>query len=182
MARPERRILLAGESPVRVSAGAPGSRPPPGEEIPWARAGRQKTVQRRATKRAATLSERCSLVTLSAERCLGGPSRSCHGESRQQTAGWVRNACWTSPGYGLAASFDRRRRNRRDPTRPPASGKDCAYKAGGLKSRGARRESEGSVLPAKACSKTRWREGLCQEDAKVSCCTRDEGRSLGVAL
>jgi len=63
-----------------------------------------------------------------------------------------------------------------------SSGKDRAYKAGGLKSRGARRESEGSVLPAKACSKTRWREGLCQEDAKASCCTRDEGRSLGVAL
>ena len=24
--------------------------------------------------------------------------------------------------------------------------------------------------------------GLCQEDAKASCCTRDEGRSLGAAL
>jgi hypothetical protein len=39
------------------------------------------------------------------------------------------------------------------------SGKDRAYKAGRLKSRGAGRKSEGSVLPAKACSKTRWREG-----------------------
>jgi hypothetical protein len=39
------------------------------------------------------------------------------------------------------------------------SGKDRAYKAGRLKSHGARRESEGSVLPMKACSKTRWREG-----------------------
>ena len=39
------------------------------------------------------------------------------------------------------------------------SGKDRAYKAGRLKSRGARRESEGSVLPMKARSKTRWREG-----------------------
>ena len=39
------------------------------------------------------------------------------------------------------------------------SGKDRAYKAGGLKSRGAGRKSEGSVVPAKACSKTRWREG-----------------------
>jgi len=39
------------------------------------------------------------------------------------------------------------------------SGKDRAYKAGRLKSRGAGRESEGSVLPVKACSKTRWREG-----------------------
>ena len=24
--------------------------------------------------------------------------------------------------------------------------------------------------------------GLCQEDAKASCCTKDEGRSFGVAL
>jgi len=39
------------------------------------------------------------------------------------------------------------------------SGKDRAYKAGRLKARGARRESEGFVVPAKACSKTRWREG-----------------------
>ena len=39
------------------------------------------------------------------------------------------------------------------------SGKDRAYKAGWLKSHGAGRESEGFVLPAKACSKTRWREG-----------------------
>jgi hypothetical protein len=34
-------------------------------------------------------------------------------------------------------------------------GKDRGYKAGWLKTRGAGRESEGSVLPMKACSKTR---------------------------
>ena len=39
------------------------------------------------------------------------------------------------------------------------SGKDRAYKAGRLKSHGAGRESEGSIVPGKACSKTRWREG-----------------------
>jgi hypothetical protein len=39
------------------------------------------------------------------------------------------------------------------------SGKDRGYKAGRLKSHGAGRESEGSVVPVKACSKTRWREG-----------------------
>jgi len=39
------------------------------------------------------------------------------------------------------------------------SGQDRAYKAGGLKSRGAGRESEGSQVPRKACRKTRWREG-----------------------
>ena len=39
------------------------------------------------------------------------------------------------------------------------SGKDRAYKAGRLKSRGARRKSERSVVPKKACMTTRWREG-----------------------
>ena len=39
------------------------------------------------------------------------------------------------------------------------SGKDRAYKAGWLKSHGAGRESEGSVVPRKACKTTRWREG-----------------------
>jgi hypothetical protein len=40
------------------------------------------------------------------------------------------------------------------------SGKDRAYKAGWLKSRGAGRKSEGLIVPKKACSKTRWREGV----------------------
>ena len=39
------------------------------------------------------------------------------------------------------------------------SGKDRAYKAGWLKSPGAGRESEGSVVPKKARITTRWREG-----------------------
>jgi len=39
------------------------------------------------------------------------------------------------------------------------SGKDRLYKAGRLKASGAGRESEGIVVPGKACSKTRWREG-----------------------
>src|SRR5579863_4119435 len=85
MVRPERRDFLAGARPIRVSAGAPGSRPQPEEEIPTARAGRRKPVKEQgASKRAATSSERCSLVKLSAERCLRGPSRSCHGEGNTQ--------------------------------------------------------------------------------------------------
>jgi len=39
------------------------------------------------------------------------------------------------------------------------SGKDRAYKAGRLKSFGARRESERPEVPEKACKTTRWREG-----------------------
>jgi hypothetical protein len=39
------------------------------------------------------------------------------------------------------------------------SDKDREYKAGRLKSQGAGRESEGPVVPGKACKITRWREG-----------------------
>lgn len=45
------------------------------------------------------------------------------------------------------------------PSPAALSGKDRAYKAGGLKSHGAGRESERSVVPEKACKTTRWREG-----------------------
>ena len=103
-------------------------------------------------------SERCSHVILSAERCLGGPSRSCHGEgNRQQTR--ARGTAGPLRGFEAAARLDRRMRNRRDPTWPPVSGKDRAYKAGWLKAHGAGRESEGPIVPAKARKTTRWREG-----------------------
>ncbi len=39
------------------------------------------------------------------------------------------------------------------------SGEVQAYKVGRLKVRGARRESERSAVPRKACKRTRWREG-----------------------
>ena len=39
------------------------------------------------------------------------------------------------------------------------SGRDRGYKAGRLKANGARRESEGFIVPRKACKITRWREG-----------------------
>ena len=91
MVRPERRVVLAGASPVRVSARAPGSRPQPKGEIPPVRAGRRKPVKEQgAKKRAAISCERCSSVRLSAERCLGGPSRSCHGEGNRQQPGQER--------------------------------------------------------------------------------------------
>src|SRR5579864_2749165 len=88
MVRPERRVVLAGASPVRVGAGAPGSRLQPGGEIRPSQAECQKPLKERgASRRAATNSERSSLVTLSAERCLGGPSHSRHGEGNRQHPG-----------------------------------------------------------------------------------------------
>jgi len=86
MVRPERRVVPVGASPVRVSVRAPGSRPQLKAAMPPARAGRRKPLKKKgANKRAVTLRQCCSLDKLSAGRCLGGPSRSCHGEGYLRT-------------------------------------------------------------------------------------------------
>ena len=157
MVRPERRDLLAGERPVRVSAGAPGSRPQPKAEMLPARAGRQKSEVWRAKKRAATSSERCSSVRLSAERCLGGPSRSCHGEGNRQQSGPER--LLDLSGVWGGGTFRKKSAEQERPYLAAESGKDRWYKAGRLKTSGAGRESEGLVVPMKARKTTRRREG-----------------------
>jgi len=158
MVRPERRVLLTSESLVRVSAGAPGSGPQPGGEILTARAGRRKPVKEQgARKRAATLSERCSHVILSAERCWKGPSRSCHGEGNRQQSGPERLLDLT--GVEGGGTFPEKRAEQERPYLAAKSGKDRAYKTGRLKADGARRESEGFIVPRKACNTTRRREG-----------------------
>jgi len=158
MVRPERRVVLAGASPVRVSAGAPGSRLQPSGEIRPRRAEcREPLKERGANQRAATTGERCSHGILSAERCLRGPSRSFRGKGNRQHSRPERmlDLSGVSGGGTLGQSKAEQER----PYLAAKSGKDRAYKAGRLKSRGAGRESEGFVLPAKARSKTRWREG-----------------------
>ena len=158
MVRPERRVVLAGASPVRVSAGAPGSRLQPGGEIRPSRAEcRKPSKERGANQRAATTSERCSLVTFSAERRLGGPSRSYHGEGNRQHPG--PEGMLDLPGVSGGGTLGQSNAEQERPYLAALSGKGRAYKAGRLKSRGARRESEGSVLPRKARKKTCWREG-----------------------
>ena len=158
MVRPERRVVLAGASPVRVSAGAPGSRLQPGGAIRPSRAECRKPLkQRGANRRAATISERNSLVTFSAERCLGGPSRSCHGEGSRQQSGPER--LLDLPGVAGGGTLGQSNAEQERPYLAAKSGKDRAYKAGRLKARGARRESERSEVPVKARKTTRWREG-----------------------
>jgi hypothetical protein len=60
-------------------------------------------------------------------------------------------------GVWEAARSDSLVRNRRDPTRPPTSGKDPGYKPS-AKCQGVGRESEGLVVPMRP-GKSRWREG-----------------------
>ena len=114
--------------------------------------------ERGARKRAATLSERCSLVKLSAERCLRGPSRSFPGEGNIQQ--WVKPAGLLDLfGVVGGGTFSKKIVEQERPSPAAKSGKDRAYKAGRLKMYGAGRESEGFVVPKKACNTTRRREG-----------------------
>jgi hypothetical protein len=162
MVRPERRVVLAGASPVRVSAGAPGSRLQPSGEIRPRRAECRKPLKERgANQRAATTGERCSLVKLSAERCLGGPSLSCRGEGKGQhpRPEGMLDLSGVGVPSGPGGTLGQNKAEQERPYLAAMSRKDRAYKAGWLKSRGAGRGSEGSVLTRKACSKTRWREG-----------------------
>jgi len=110
-----------------------------------------------ARKRAAISSERCSHVIVSAERCLKGPSRSYHGEGNRQQPGPER--LLDLSGVEGGGTFPEKSAEQERPYLAAWSGKDRGYKAGWLKSRGAGRESEGFVVPEKACKTTRWREG-----------------------
>jgi hypothetical protein len=129
MMRPERRFVLAGGSPVRVSAGTPGSRLQPEGQIRPSRAECQKPLkERKANQRAAITSERCSHVIVSAERCLRGPSRSCRGEGNRQHPEAERG--WISPGSQAVARWERAMRNRRDPTWQPGRAKTVGSPGG----------------------------------------------------
>ena len=125
----------AGESPVRVSAGAPGSRPQPQGEIPEAERGVKGLFG--GSKRAG-----CdySLVTFT----TGEPSRSCHGE------GHVRRPCSENgrrvpPGYGELHARTAWFGTRETRLLRPTSGKDRPYKPS-AKGDGEQRESEGVVV------------------------------------
>ena len=71
----------------------------------------------------------------------------------------IQNASWTSPGFVGGGTFQQKDVEQERPSPAASSGKDRTYKAGWLKADGAGRESEGFIVPEKACSKTRWREG-----------------------
>jgi len=62
-------------------------------------------------------------------------------------------------GLEGGGTFPEKKAEQERPYPAVESDKDRAYKAGRLKVRGAGRESEGFIVPVKACKKTRWREG-----------------------
>jgi hypothetical protein len=122
MVRPERRVSLTGESPVRVSAGAPGSRPQSKEEIPKAERGVKSLEEReqgsgpqQAPVNAAASSDyqpkgvregRAAHVTAKATDSSLGPER-----------------LLDLSGVGAVARFQSATWNRRDPTWQPSQAK-----------------------------------------------------------
>jgi len=138
MVRPERRNVLAGESPARVSAGAPGSRLQPGGEIRLGQAECQKLFLRKGEQTSGPQQSVNAIASSNTQPKGVWESRAAHVTAKATNNIIDRNGCWISPGSQATARWDRRR----EPTWQPSRGKDRAYKVGRLKVRGAGRESE----------------------------------------
>ena len=151
-----RCVGLAGGSPATVSAGAPCSRPRAAGEIPTSERGVESPTgaewclggkQNRGPSMKRTLQPR------DIDTRKGGMAEPLSSRRRQQTASVRAGEMQDVPGVGRRARGDSPARNRRDPTRPPTSGKDPSYKPM-VKWRGAGRESEGRIVPMRTVSKT----------------------------
>jgi hypothetical protein len=128
MVRPESFTVPAGGSPVRVSAGAPGSRHQYTGEIPYAK----RCVESLAVGGSEGAGR--NIVNAAASSNYQ-PKGDREGRAAHVTAKAMHNALDPEralglPGVWAAARYEGVVRNRRDPPRQPLSGKDRAYKAG----------------------------------------------------
>ena len=119
MVRPVRRAVLAGESPVLVSAGAPGSR--------LQREERSDRAKRSVKSPSIKEGEQTSGPQQSVNAIASSDSQP-KGVRESQDAHFTvkatdnildRNGCWISPGSQAVARWDRTVRNRGDPTWQP---------------------------------------------------------------
>jgi RNA-directed DNA polymerase len=164
----------AGESPVRVIAGEPGSRPAPEAERLTGEAWCQKPSE----------------TQVSGGKQQRGPqhqvkpaaSSESQSESRAQHFGAkatpsVRESGWTEGLGGVwgAARAEGEVRNTRDPSAQPTSGKDRSYKPK-AKASGVQRESEGAVVLTKVVKKN-----ATGGKGPYSGCAFEAGTSEGMA-
>lgn len=141
-----RCTVPAGESPVRVGAGAPGSRSQVKRgEILVARAGRREPLRREQERGP----QHQVKPAASSEKQWG--SRADHvpakATSTAQSSG--RESAGGPPGVWGAARVQGAMRNRRGPSARPMSGRGDSYKPK-AKSSAVQRESEGVVVPVMA--------------------------------
>lgn len=152
-----RCIELAGESPVRVSAGAPGSRPRARREIHVSRAGRREPSKRREQGRGPQRVVNAEQASLDSQPKGAWESRAAHFTAKAMHTTQEPERVVGLPGVLAVARGDSSMRNRRGPTRQPTSG--TADRISEIvKSGGAGRESEGVVVPVKGATNA-WREG-----------------------
>ena len=156
MVRPESCVVLAGESPAAVSAGAPRSRARVRGEI----RGPERAVespseierflgreQRRGPSMKRTLQPR------EIRPRKGGVAEPIMPRRRQQTASARTGGMQDTPGVLRRARVDSTTRNRRGPTWRLTSSEGRPYKPS-VKGAGAGRESEGLVVPERAATIT----------------------------
>ena len=139
------RTVPAGGSPVRVSAGAPGSRPPAAIERPFVEAWRQEPLWREQDGGPQ------HQVNLAASTHLQWGSRVAHVPTKATSAPREsgEGSAAGSPGVWGAARREGMVGNRRDPSGRSESGRGAPYKRK-VKSAAAQRESEGAIVPRKA--------------------------------
>ena len=149
-------VGLAGASPAAVSAGAPRSRSRARGEIPSSERdveGPQGAVRLSGGEQDCGPSMKRTLQPRDIEARKGGMAEPIMSRRRQQTAPGRAGGVQDVPGVWRRARGDSPTRNRRDPTRPPTSGKDPTYKPS-VKGKGVGRESEGLIVPVKTATKT----------------------------
>src|ERR1035441_3189786 len=120
MVRPERRVVLAGESPGKRRC-ARWQTPAERRDSPKPSGVSKPLKERGANLRAATTSERCSHVIVSAERRSRRRSRSYRGKGYRQHPGQERMLDLS--GSQAVTRWERATRNRREPTWQPCRAK-----------------------------------------------------------
>jgi hypothetical protein len=157
MVRPERRVLLAGASPARLSASAAGSRPAAGREIDLTEAGCRKPVQ--AGSKPAGRNKVNAEASSNYQPKGVWEGRAAHVTAKATDSSLELERLLDLSGVVGGGTLAQKSVEQERPSPAAWSGKDRWYKAGRLKANGAGRETEGLVVPGKACSQTRWREG-----------------------
>lgn len=169
-------VGLAGESPAAVSAGAPRSRSRAWGEIPPSERdvkGPQEAERLPGGGQSRGPSMKRTLQPRDIEARKGGMAEPIIPRRRQQTAPARAGGVQDIPGVWRRARGDSPARNRRDPTRPPTSGKDPTNKPS-VKWKGVGRESEGLIVPRSAATRTPH-EGRGPALVRLACGGKCEG-------
>jgi RNA-directed DNA polymerase len=141
----------AGESPVRVIAGEPGSRPAPEVERPTGEAWCQEPSAAQAVGGEQQRGPQHQ-VKPAASSELQSESRAEHVAAKAKQSAGKSGYAQRLGGVEGAARAEGELRNTRGPSAQPTSGKDRPYKPK-AKAVGAQRESEGPVVPGKGVKK-----------------------------